>query len=127
MIWVVSQLFQELTELDEHQRIEAQGGSSIGPSVMQTICAFANEASSGRNTYYKASLALLNDRNPTLNRLGLSVNSPNLTANEPEFATNKQELTCNTQELISNTQELPQFLQEITEKGKTWLKHEGKS
>jgi len=57
----------------------------------------------------------------------LSVNRPKLISNRPEFTTNTQELTCNTPELISNTQELLQFLQEITKKGKTWLKHEGKS
>lgn len=37
------ELFDELCAHSESARIEAQAGSAIGPSVMQTICAFANE------------------------------------------------------------------------------------
>ncbi|CZP19598.1 RNA-binding domain-containing protein [Legionella pneumophila] len=47
MKWTVEQILNELTELDEHQRIEAKRGSGIGHSVMQTICAFANEPGLG--------------------------------------------------------------------------------
>ena len=45
--WTVAQLYQELLELDEHQRIEAKRASHIGDSVMQTVCAFANEPGLG--------------------------------------------------------------------------------
>lgn len=37
------ELFDELCAHSESARIEAKAGSAIGPSVMQTICAFANE------------------------------------------------------------------------------------
>ncbi len=47
MIWTVQQIFDELIQLDEHQRIEAKRASEIGPSVMQTVCAFANEPGLG--------------------------------------------------------------------------------
>lgn len=40
-------LYQELLELDEHQRIEAKRATEIGKSVMQTVCAFANEPGLG--------------------------------------------------------------------------------
>lgn len=36
-------LLMELRELSEHERIEAKRGSSISRSVMETVCAFANE------------------------------------------------------------------------------------
>lgn len=32
-----------LNSLDENERLEAKRGSEIGPSVLETICAFANE------------------------------------------------------------------------------------
>tara|TARA_R110000787_G_scaffold286186_1_gene403616 strand:+ start:12591 stop:14534 length:1944 start_codon:yes stop_codon:yes gene_type:complete len=41
------ELLQQLRELDEHSRIEAKRGKEIGPSVMQTVCAFANEPGLG--------------------------------------------------------------------------------
>jgi ATP-dependent DNA helicase RecG len=37
------ELLQELRELSEHERIEAKRGTSISHSVMETVCAFANE------------------------------------------------------------------------------------
>ena len=37
------ELFDELCAHSESARIETKAGSAIGPSVMQTICAFANE------------------------------------------------------------------------------------
>ena len=40
-------LFEQLQLLDERPRIEAKRGSEIGASVMQTICAFANEPGLG--------------------------------------------------------------------------------
>jgi len=40
-------LYRELLELDEHQRIEAKRATEIGNSVMQTVCAFANEPGLG--------------------------------------------------------------------------------
>lgn len=40
-------IYQELLELDEHQRIEAKRATAIGKSVMQTVCAFANEPGLG--------------------------------------------------------------------------------
>lgn len=47
MQWAIQQIFEELLLLDEHQRIEAKRGSEMGHSVMQTICAFANEPDLG--------------------------------------------------------------------------------
>ena len=47
MNWSVQQIINELIQLDEHQRIEAKRASEIGYSVMQTICAFANEPGLG--------------------------------------------------------------------------------
>lgn len=40
-------LLEQLRQLDECQRIEAKRGSEIGSSVMQTVCAFANEPGLG--------------------------------------------------------------------------------
>lgn len=36
-------ILTQLHEFDEHPRLEAKSGSKIGASVMQTVCAFANE------------------------------------------------------------------------------------
>lgn len=47
MNWTIQQILDELIMLDEHQRIEAKRASEIGYSVMQTICAFANEPGLG--------------------------------------------------------------------------------
>lgn len=47
MIWTIQQIYDELIVLNEHQRIEAKRASEIGASVMQTICAFANEPGLG--------------------------------------------------------------------------------
>jgi ATP-dependent DNA helicase RecG len=41
------QLLVQIRELDEHPRIEAKRGREIGPSVMQSVCAFANEPGLG--------------------------------------------------------------------------------
>jgi ATP-dependent DNA helicase RecG len=41
------QLFEELIQLDECPRIEAKRATEIGSSIMQTICAFANEPGLG--------------------------------------------------------------------------------
>ena len=41
------QLLEQLRQLDEQPRIEAKRASEIGKSVMQTICAFANEPGLG--------------------------------------------------------------------------------
>jgi ATP-dependent DNA helicase RecG len=43
----VESLLTELRVLDEHPRIEAKRASQIGSSVMQSICAFANEPGLG--------------------------------------------------------------------------------
>ncbi|WP_240616575.1 RNA-binding domain-containing protein [Marinobacter fuscus] len=40
-------LLEQLRQLDECPRIEAKRGSEIGSSVMQTVCAFANEPGLG--------------------------------------------------------------------------------
>lgn len=40
-------LLEQLRQLDECQRIEAKRGSDIGSSVMQSVCAFANEPGLG--------------------------------------------------------------------------------
>ena len=42
-----TELLEQLRQLDECPRIEAKRGSEIGPSVMQTVCAFANEPGLG--------------------------------------------------------------------------------
>ena len=41
------ELFRQLQLLDEQSHIEAKRGSQIGDSVMQTVCAFANEPGLG--------------------------------------------------------------------------------
>jgi ATP-dependent DNA helicase RecG len=38
-----SELFDQLNELDEHPRIEAKTAHEVSTSVMETICAYANE------------------------------------------------------------------------------------
>jgi len=38
-----AELLERLQLLDEHDRIEAKRGSAYGPSLIETICAFANE------------------------------------------------------------------------------------
>ena len=40
-------LFEELNILDEHTRIEAKTGKEVGNSLMETICAYANEPGLG--------------------------------------------------------------------------------
>lgn len=47
MQWTPTQLLDELIQFDEHQRIEAKRATEIGHSVMQTVCAFANEPGLG--------------------------------------------------------------------------------
>ncbi|MCX4027417.1 putative DNA binding domain-containing protein [Endozoicomonas sp. SM1973] len=47
MDWSVEEVYQELIALDEHPRIEAKRATHIGDSIMQTVCAFANEPGSG--------------------------------------------------------------------------------
>lgn len=42
-----TELLEQLRQLDECPRIEAKRGSEIGSSVMQTVCAFANEPGLG--------------------------------------------------------------------------------
>ena len=41
------EILTQLQELDEHPRLEAKSGSRIGSSIMQTVCAFANEPNLG--------------------------------------------------------------------------------
>lgn len=43
-------LLQELMSLDESQRIEAKRCTQIDRSVMETVCAFANEPGLGGGT-----------------------------------------------------------------------------
>jgi ATP-dependent DNA helicase RecG len=38
-----AELLEQLNALDEHERIEAKRGSEVGRSVLETVCAFANE------------------------------------------------------------------------------------
>src|SRR4051812_21821386 len=40
-------LFQQLNELDEHPQIEAKTSSQLGDSLLETVCAFANEPGLG--------------------------------------------------------------------------------
>jgi ATP-dependent DNA helicase RecG len=47
MIRSAEDLLQELSSLDESQRIEAKRGAQIDRSVMETVCAFANEPGLG--------------------------------------------------------------------------------
>ncbi len=37
------ELLQQLNDLDEHPRIEAKQGSAMGKSILESVCAFANE------------------------------------------------------------------------------------
>ena len=37
------ELFDELNSWDENRRIEAKSASAVGKSMMETVCAFANE------------------------------------------------------------------------------------
>ena len=37
------EIFDELNSLDENRRIEAKSASAVGKSMMETVCAFANE------------------------------------------------------------------------------------
>ena len=41
------ELLHQLNELDERPRIEAKTGSEMGKSIMETVCAFANEPGMG--------------------------------------------------------------------------------
>ncbi len=41
------ELIQNLNLLDEHERIETKRASAAGKSVLETICAFANEPGLG--------------------------------------------------------------------------------
>ena len=41
------ELLESLNLLDEHERIEAKRGSEVGKSILETICAFANEPGLG--------------------------------------------------------------------------------
>ncbi|MBE0546263.1 MAG: putative DNA binding domain-containing protein [Rubrivivax sp.] len=41
------ELLESLNLLDEHERIEAKRGSEVGKSVLETVCAFANEPGLG--------------------------------------------------------------------------------
>ncbi len=41
------ELLQQLNDLDEHPRIEAKAASEAGKSMLETICAFANEPGMG--------------------------------------------------------------------------------
>lgn len=45
--YTAEDILVQLRELDEHPRLEAKSGSSIGASIMQTVCAFANEPNLG--------------------------------------------------------------------------------
>lgn len=44
------ELLDQLRSLDEHARLEAKRGSQVGDSIMQTVCAFANEPGLGGGT-----------------------------------------------------------------------------
>ena len=41
------ELLERLNLLDENERIEAKAASEIGKSLMETVCAFANEPGLG--------------------------------------------------------------------------------
>jgi ATP-dependent DNA helicase RecG len=41
------ELLRQLNELDEHPHIEAKEGSAMGKSILETVCAFANEPGLG--------------------------------------------------------------------------------
>lgn len=43
----IQELLLELNQTDEHQRIEAKAASKLGPSILQTVCAYANEPGLG--------------------------------------------------------------------------------
>ena len=41
------ELLESLNTLDEHERIEAKRAQAMGPSILETVCAFANEPGLG--------------------------------------------------------------------------------
>jgi len=43
----LSELFEQLNSLDEHPRVDAKTSREVGESVMETICAYANEPGLG--------------------------------------------------------------------------------
>lgn len=40
---IAKEIFEELNSFDENRRIEAKSASAVGKSMMETVCAFANE------------------------------------------------------------------------------------
>lgn len=44
---ILSELFEQLNSLDEHPRVDAKTSREVGESVMDTICAYANEPGLG--------------------------------------------------------------------------------
>lgn len=40
---IAKELFDELNSWDENRRIEAKSASAVGKSMMENVCAFANE------------------------------------------------------------------------------------
>jgi len=42
-----AELLEQLNDLGEHERIEAKRASAVGHSIMETVCAFANEPNLG--------------------------------------------------------------------------------
>ena len=41
------ELLESLNTMDEHERIEAKRAQAMGPSILETVCAFANEPGLG--------------------------------------------------------------------------------
>ena len=46
-----AQLFSQLQDMDEHARLEAKASEEMGKSVLETMCAFANEPGLGGGTF----------------------------------------------------------------------------
>lgn len=47
MDWSVQEIFDNLNKLEESPNIEAKRSHAIGPSIMQTVCAYSNEPGLG--------------------------------------------------------------------------------
>lgn len=98
-----------LNTLDENERLEAKRGSVIGPSVLETVCAFANEPGlqgRGSAAFYRPTGRLLDegedeDLPSDLGRL--SSNPDGLSSNLPALSSNPmwQGLPVELQEMVA--------------------------
>ncbi|GKV95599.1 putative DNA binding domain-containing protein [Pectobacterium aroidearum] len=139
-----AELLEQLRQLDEQPRIEAKRASDIGRSVMQTICAFANEPGLGggylllgidepKNPGETFSVYGVTDADALLNTIQSNCREqfeapipvPLFSTNEAANDTsNTSDLTPNTSDLIPNTSDFPvpneltQRIEQLTSKSR---------